>query len=123
MTFAEFRPDLYFGLFNWVEKKWLKKPQAKPVSALKGGIRDLCRPSVLVSFVLMGTYLAVTGKDSALIFLKLFRAIGIAFILFYLTRSPWFADLCLKLIGRFQYGRRLFTLTQSVGEKVRTRLG
>ena len=64
---------------------------AKPISTFKAVVKDLTRPLFLLSFILMSVFIwQVNGSYSQKIWMSL-RPLAIAFVLFYIIRSPWVA--------------------------------
>ena len=74
-------------------------------SPLKGALRDLLRPLFLFSFALTWIFLFVQ-KDSWTSFTWLaLRPVAIAFVIFYLLRSPQFLKLCAAAAEKFGFLR------------------
>lgn len=81
------------------------KSQAEHSSPLKGALRDLLSPLFLFSFALTWIFLFVQ-KDSWSSFTWLaLRPVAIAFVIFYLLRSPQFLKLCAVATEKFGFLR------------------
>ncbi len=78
-----------------------QKKVATVLTPLKGSLTDLSNPLFLFSFVLTWIFLfAQKSSWSEFIGLAL-RPVGLAFVIFYLLRSPEFLKLCSYLAQRF----------------------
>ncbi len=77
------------------------------LSTFQGVVKDLTRPLFLMSLLLMVSYFLFTNTDYALILWKALRAIGVASILFYLTRSKYVMIVCGWLGTKNRYIKRI----------------
>lgn len=74
-------------------------PSRSP-TPLRSALRDLTKPLFLLSFILMLIFIwQLNSSLSQKIWLSL-RPLGIAFILFYLLRSPWVAKKLINLANK-----------------------
>lgn len=89
---------------------------------LRGAMLDLLRPSVIFSIVMMGVFFSFNGLDSALIVWKLSRAISIAFLLFFLARTPMVSKIFFKLARKHPHFDRLYQISALAYRELRTRL-
>lgn len=91
-------------------------------SASIGAFKDLFRPSMLISYLLMGIYFYFYNNDLRLVIFPLLRAIAIAFLFFFLVRSPLTAKFFFKLAKRNRYFLSLYEKAIEVGNEVRSQL-
>lgn len=111
---------LEFFLVKFGNQK--KREEVRSLSAIQGTFRDLLRPSIVLSFILMGLFFKFNGTEASEIIWRIFRAASIAFLLFYLGRSPQFSkiiDLIAARSARFQK----FVMTSKIAlNEMRSRL-
>jgi len=98
------------------------KKEATSRSPLHGAFMDLLRPSVVFSIVMMGVFFSFNGLDSALVVWKLSRAISIAFLLFYLARTPIASRFFFKLARKHPSFERLYQISSLAYKELRARL-
>lgn len=73
------------------EKKYLKMQKVDhSLSPLKGALKDLTQPLFLFSMALVISFFLITESSLVKIFWYTLRPLAIAFVLFYLIRSPHF---------------------------------
>jgi hypothetical protein len=81
-------------------------------SPLKAALRDLTKPLFLLSFILMLVFIwQFNGSTSQKIWMSL-RPLAIAFILFYILRSPWVAVKLLSLSKRSKRFEKIYLNAQ-----------
>jgi hypothetical protein len=106
----------YFsGVIQKYDEKLDRVPEFKrdtETPALRGTIRDMTRPFFILSVVLMICFFVLTGSSTAVVFWKTLRALAIAFLFFFLTRSSHFKKILMKLSNQSKYLQRLFDLSQ-----------
>lgn len=106
--------------------KFLSKlPKAKEGILLKkhpspsiGALKDLVKPGFIVSLVFMGLFFYLSGKTITTSLWLLFRSLGIAFIIFYLARSPHFHFVVQKLALKFKFIKRFYDLALVAKDKL-----
>jgi hypothetical protein len=114
----------WFRRYETLLTRFLYKPKKKKMTnPLKGAFQDLLRPAVLLSFIFMGAFFVFHGENEGIIIWKISRALAIAFILFYLARSPLFSKFILQLSFKNAFLRRLYALSSRASAQVRERLG
>ncbi|MFN9066252.1 MAG: hypothetical protein ACK5V3_03420 [Bdellovibrionales bacterium] len=89
-----------------------KNPQLKSKSTFLLALRDLLRPLFLISFFLVLISLYLTESSWSQIFWISLRPLGLAFLLFYLLRSPWFIELIFKITDRFIWTKKVRRLAE-----------
>ncbi|MCR9204032.1 MAG: hypothetical protein NXH75_05620 [Halobacteriovoraceae bacterium] len=92
----------------------LKKHHSPSMGALK----DLLRPSFLLSFVMMAFFFYMSGKTVNATLWLLLRSIGIAFLIFYLARSPHFHLVVQRLALKSKTIKRFYDLALSAKAKL-----
>lgn len=106
--------------------QFLKKiPKSKEGILLKkhrspsmGALKDIFRPSFILSFVMMGFFFYMSGKTISASAWLLLRSIGIAFVIFYLARSPHFHFMVQRLALKSKTVKRLYDLAISAKERL-----
>lgn len=76
------------------------RPQSSHLQAMKMALRDLFRPFFLFSLLLMICFFWITEPSSAQFFWKCLRPLAVAFLFFYISRSPWIRSGTLRLKER-----------------------
>lgn len=92
----------------------LKKHRSPSMGALK----DLLRPSFLLSFLMMALFFYLSGKTIHATLWLLLRSVGVAFLIFYLARSPHFHFVVKRLALKSKTIRRFYELALSAKEKL-----
>lgn len=113
--FSRFVDSYQLKLKNLTPKKVSRVYEPNPI---KGTLKDMTKPFFLLSVVLMILFFALTGSSTAIIFWKTLRALAIAFIIFFLSRSKMFKSILLKISHQNSYLKRLFTLSQNAYQKL-----
>ncbi len=94
---------------GWIEwqLRWMRRSRTLappvtgiPISPLRGSLRDLLSPLFLFSLILTGLFLLVQKESWSEFIWQSLRPVGVAFIIFYLSRSPTFIKLLKKLAER-----------------------
>jgi hypothetical protein len=92
----KFKKEVRIVNDNKLQSVVLKQIPTQHKSPFKSAVKDLFKPFFLFSFILMMVFVwQVNGSLSQKIWLSL-RPLAIAFVIFYLLRSPWVADKLLK---------------------------
>lgn len=99
-----------------------RKVYKQDVSPLKGTVKDLLRPSMIISVVMMYFFLRLNGVEQAILYWKLLRAMSLAFIIFYLSRSPWFLAFLTQLASRSKTFQKLHKTASIAFSELKTRL-
>lgn len=119
----------FFGedVFNKYSQALLKfkitMKRKKTDSAIKGALHDLLKPTMLISFLLMGIFFYLHFNELGKAAWPLLRSIAIAFILFFCMRSPIISETFFKLAAKNKYLNSLFEKAQKVAEGVNKQLG
>lgn len=103
---------------NYLQKFPVKDKTPKAKTALGGAIKDLLRPTMIFSFVLMGFFFAYHRTEEGILLRQLIRPIAIAFILFYLLRAQWSQGVVLWMAKRVPYFDRLLKLAQQSRKEI-----
>ncbi len=101
-----------------VKSKTLNIKRIKYSSALKGALSDLMKPFFLISFLLMIAFFVLSGNSTAVVLWKTLRAIGIAFIIFFMSRSKRVYDFFMKLSNKNRFVKRLFEQSRKAYSKI-----
>lgn len=127
IVLQKYGESLFGSYEKMLEKLILRKGIQKPaknraVSPVLGALKDLFRPSLLISFVLMFLFFFFNGTDTALILWKIMRSVAIAFLLFFCTRSPLIKKYLERLANLHPFSRRLYILSNKVALELQKRL-
>lgn len=88
-------------------------PSGTSQNALKAAIKDLFKPLFLLSFILMLIFIwQLNGTLAQKIWLSL-RPLAIAFIIFYLLRSPWVARKLLEFSRKSKNFEKIYLKSKS----------
>ena len=87
------------------------KPRAPNQSPLKGTLKDMTQPLFLFSMVLVVSYFFLTETSYVRIFWFCLRPIAIAFVLFYLVRSPRFIQFLARLATKNSFCKNVYDRT------------
>lgn len=90
----------------------------KHSSPTMGAIKDIFRPSFLLSFIMMAFFFYMSGKTVTATMWLLMRSVGVAFIIFYLARSPHFHFLVQRLALKSKMIKRFYDLALSAKERL-----
>lgn len=101
-----------------IRSKTLNIKRKKHSSAFKGALFDLMKPFFLISFILMIAFFVFTGNSTAVVLWKALRAIGIAFIIFFMSRSKKIYDFFMKLSNKNKLIKRLFEQSRKAYAKI-----
>ena len=101
-----------------VQSKTLNIKRKKHSSAFKGALSDLMKPFFLVSIILMIAFFLLSGNSSAIVLWKTLRAIGIAFIIFFMSRSKKVYDFFMDLSNKNRFVKRLFEQSRKAYAKI-----
>lgn len=118
--------DVFFKRYESFLKKAqpLKAIQKKDLSSPTiGALKDLLKPTMIISYLLMGIYFYFYNDDLRSVIIPLLRAIAIAFIFFYLVRSPLTAKFFFKVAKKNKYFLYLYNQAVKVAAEVRSQLG
>lgn len=96
------------------EGLFLKKHRSPTMGALK----DIFRPTFILSFVMMGLFFYMSGKTVSASLWLLFRSLSIAFVIFYLARSPHFHFVVQRLALKSKMIKRFYDLALSARERL-----
>lgn len=106
--------------------KFLEKlPKTKEGLLLKkhhspsmGALKDIFRPSFLLSFVMMAFFFYMSGKTISATLWLLLRSVGVAFVIFYLARSPHFHFAVQRLALKSKTIKRFYELALAARAKL-----
>lgn len=98
-------------------KKLNLKGSSTNTQSLKLAFKDLLKPFFLFSLLIMIVFFAFTESDRAELIWKCLRPLGIAFLFFYISRSPWIRTLSLKIKTR-GYFPRVFEFFEKTHKKL-----
>lgn len=91
-----------------MEKQFLKiKKIDHELSPLKGTVKDLTQPLFVLSMVLVILFFVLTESSSVKIFWYSLRPLAVAFVLFYLIRSPQFINFLAFLATKNSYLQKI----------------
>lgn len=95
-----------------LENKFIRmKPRAQNQSPLKGTLKDMTQPLFLFSMALVVSYFFLTESSYVRIFWFCLRPIAIAFVIFYLVRSPRFIQILAHLATKNNFCRKIYKRT------------
>ncbi|MBY0553115.1 hypothetical protein K2P97_01215 [bacterium] len=93
-------------------------PSGKSSNALKSAVKDLFKPLFLLSFILMLVFIwQLNGTLGEKIWLSL-RPLAIAFVIFYLLRSPWVAKKLLEWSNKSPKFEKIYSKSKSAWKLV-----
>lgn len=93
-------------------------PSGTSPNALKAAVKDLFKPLFLLSFILMLVFIwQLNGSLGEKIWLSL-RPLAIAFVIFYLLRSPWVAKKLLEWSQKSKSFEKIYLKSKSAWKLV-----
>lgn len=96
-----------------MEKQLLKATKLDhELSPLKGALKDLTQPLFLLSMLLVVSFFLLTESNYVKIFWFSLRPVAIAFVIFYLIRSPKFLQFLAILAAKNSYLQKIYFRTQ-----------
>lgn len=105
-----------------VETMVIQQVSNQSGSALVGAIKDLTKPLFLLSFTLILIFLwQMNGSLGQKIWMGL-RPLAIAFIIFYLLRSPWVAIKLLDWSKKSNWFNKIYLKTQKAFEMIKSHI-
>jgi hypothetical protein len=104
--------------FNRAEAFNPKPLKQKIKSPLLMAARDLLRPLFIISFFIVLISLYLTESSWSQIFWLSLRPLGLAFLLFYLIRSPWFIHLIFRVTDKFEWTKKMRALAEEALKKM-----
>lgn len=118
-----FYGDKFFQKYHQqLQRIKIVKKDKKRTPPLKGALKDLIRPSMIVSYLLMGAYFFFYKNELSFTLIMTLRSIAIAFIIFFILRTPLTGELLFKLANKNKYFLSLYKKAEEVGRKVRSEL-
>lgn len=116
--------ELFFRYEKFLTSiKLIPKKDSQKLHPLKGAIKDTLRPSLLLSYFLMGTFFYFHQKDFAITLWLILRSLSIAFVLFFCLRSPLISEKIEKLAKKNQYLYSLYQKANTVSHRLKEELG
>lgn len=107
---------------NKLQSVVLKQIPIQNKSPLKSALKDLFKPFFLFSFILMMVFVwQVNGSLSQKIWLSL-RPLAIAFVIFYLLRSPWVAEKLLKWSQKSPRFEKIYSKAQKAFQMIKSKM-
>ena len=104
-----------------MEKQYLRiKKMDRKLSPIKGAVKDLSQPLFLLSMVLVISYFFLTESSYVRIFWMSLRPLAVAFVLFYLIRSPQFLALLARLATKSPYLQKIHQRTLASQHYIQT---
>lgn len=104
-----------------MEKQYLKiKKMDRQISPLQGTLKDLSQPLFLLSMVLVISFFFLTESSYVKIFWYSLRPIAIAFVLFYLIRSPQFLKFLAFIATKNSYLQKIYQRTLQSQQYIQT---
>lgn len=99
----------------------LNSKSPHPVSPLKGAFKDMTRPLFLLSFALMLVFLWQSNGSLAQKIWMGLRPLALAFVLFYILRSPWMARKLLEWSQKSPRFNKIYSKTQAAFDMIKSR--
>ncbi len=129
IIFLKFFVAIMITLLNHYHylKKWnkaldsfkIKDSKPKVLRTLWSGLLyDLTRPLFLVSLIFMASFFYFNKTDNAFILWKISRSLAIAFLLFFLARSPFFHRFINKMASKSRFINRIQNLSRMAYSKL-----
>jgi hypothetical protein len=107
---------------NKLQSVVLKQIPTQNKSPLKSALKDLFKPFFLFSFILMMIFVwQVSGSLSQKIWLSL-RPLAIAFVIFYLLRSPWVAEKLLNYSQKYPRFEKVYSKAKKAFEMIKSKM-
>lgn len=123
LLYRQFGENVFNAYTEKLMKIKLTTKRKKHNTPLKGAISDLLRPSMLISFLLMGIFFYFHFNELGQALWPLLRSIAIAFLIFFCMRSPLISNLLFKLASKNQYLKSLYEKAQKVAIGLSKELG
>lgn len=106
-----------------MENQFFKvKTTDRQLSPLKGTLKDLSQPLFVISMVLVISFFLLTESNYVKIFWLSLRPLAIAFVLFYLIRSPQFLKFLAYLATKNNYLQKIYQRTLQTQQYIEARL-
>ncbi len=103
-------------IYRFEKKPILKRKKHRNASI--GAANDLLRPFFIISLVFMIFFFVLSGHSYATIFWKVLRSIGIAYIIFFISRSESVYTFFVKVSHKNKFIESLFSKSRSAYKKI-----
>jgi hypothetical protein len=99
-----------------IQKKLLKNMPTTSKNPFFGALRDITKPLFVMSFILMIIFVWQLQSELSQKIWMLLRPLGVAFIIFYVLRSPWVAKKMILLSNRSEKFKKIYEKSQKAFE-------